>query len=78
MTQRSLSTIAADVRKCWPKVSPYAKPYIDAMAQLDNIKQDFYADSGESVVRYFLSNAASFKGEDARRIKAELNAMLKP
>jgi hypothetical protein len=29
------------------------------------------------VVRYFLSNATSWKGDKAREIKAELKAMLK-
>lgn len=73
---RPLSVIAADIRRNWPKVSPYAKPYLDVMAQLDSIKDDYYADSAQSVVLYFLSNAAGFRGEDAKRIKAELKAML--
>lgn len=73
---RPLSTIAAEVRRTWPKVSPYAKPYLDAMAQLNSINDTYYADSAESVVRYFISNAASYRGDDARRIKSELKAML--
>ena len=36
----------------------------------------YYYDSAESVVLYFLANAQGFRGEDARRIKAELNSML--
>ena len=28
------------------------------------------------IVRYFLSNATTWRGEDARRIKAELKALL--
>jgi len=34
-------------------------------------------DSGDSIVRYFLSNASTWRGETARRVKKELNAMLK-
>ena len=80
---RSLSVIARDVRKNWvnkagtPSVNFGAKPYLDAMSQLDSIHDSYYADSAASVVRYFLANASSFRGEDARRIKAELNSMLK-
>ena len=74
---RSLSEIAAEIRKEWYPVNYAAKPYLDAMRQLDKITDDYYADSGESVVIYFLSNARSWKGEAARRIKAELNGMLK-
>jgi hypothetical protein len=40
--------------------------------------QDAYGyDSGKSVVLYFLGNAASFKGEAAKALKAELQAALK-
>jgi len=73
---RSLSAIARDVRAHWPKVNFAAKPYLDAMAQLDRISDKYYYDNAESVVRYFLSNAATWRGDDAKRIKAELKAML--
>jgi hypothetical protein len=74
---RTLKEIAAEVRATWPKVNYAAKPYLDAMATLNSPKENYYADSGESVVLYFLSNAASWRGEDAKRIKAELKAMVK-
>jgi hypothetical protein len=32
-------------------------------------------DTGKSVVLYFLSNATSWRGEVARRVKAELKSM---
>lgn len=76
VTPRSLSTIAADIRRNWPKPYFGAMPYLQAMAQLDSITDDFYADSAESVVLYFLSNATTWRGEHARRIKAELKALL--
>jgi len=73
---RPLYTIAAEIRKDWgTKLSPYAKPYLEAMESLTTIDQPYYADSGVSVVLYFLSNAGSWRGETARRIKAELKAM---
>jgi hypothetical protein len=47
------------------------------MSQLDSIKDNYGQDSGTSIVAYFLSNASSWKGETAKRIKLELNKMLK-
>jgi hypothetical protein len=47
------------------------------MSGLSNISDNFGEDSGKMVVNYFLSNASSWKGETAKRIKAELNAMVK-
>jgi hypothetical protein len=73
---RSLATIARDVRRDWSNVNFAAKPYLAAMGQLDLISDQFHYDSAESVVRYFLSNASSWRGETAKRVKAELKAML--
>jgi hypothetical protein len=74
---RSLSMIAVDIMETWgSKISPAAKPYMQAMYQLDKITDQYYADSADSIVRYFLSNASSWRGDDARRIKAELKSML--
>jgi hypothetical protein len=77
MTNRTLSQIASEVRKDWKNVNYAAKPYLDAMAQLSTINDNFYFDSGKSVVLYFLSNASSWRGEKAKEIKAELKAMCK-
>jgi hypothetical protein len=74
---RSISTIAYEIRRLWKPVNYAAAPYLNAMMSLDRITDQFYADSARSVVLYFLSNAASWRGEDAKRIKAELKAMLK-
>jgi hypothetical protein len=76
MAHRSLSVITADIRAHWPKVNYAAKPYLDALSQLSDVNSDYFADSARSVVLYFLSNATSWRGEDARRIKAELKGML--
>lgn len=73
---RSIHAIAQDIRANWTKPSAYAKPYLAAMSHLDTLDDAYYADSAESVVRYFLSNAMTWRGEHARRIKAELNSML--
>ena len=75
--QRSLSTIARDIRQNWPKPYFGAVPYIQAMASLDSIKDNYGADSAKSIVLYFLSNATTWRGEAARRIKAELKSLSK-
>lgn len=76
-TTRPISTIAREIRVDW--VKPYfgAVPYLDAMGSLTAITDKYFYDDATSVVRYFLANATTWKGETARRIKAELKAMLK-
>ena len=54
----------------------YAAPYVDALASLSTTQDDYYADSGESVVRYCLANLSTWRGETARAVKAELKAHL--
>lgn len=74
---RTLSAIARDISKHWPKPYFGAVPYLSAMFSLASINDAYYEDSGKSVVAYFLSNATTWRGDDAKRIKAELNKMLK-
>jgi len=75
MPHRPLHDIAREIRADWPKPNYAAKPYLDAMSDLSQITDHYYADSAQSVVLYFLSNASTWKGETARRIKAELRAL---
>ena len=75
---RNLNVIAQEIRKDWgAKISYAAKPYLDAMQQLESVNDSYGYDSGKSVVLYFLCNAQSWRGETAKRIKKELNAMVK-
>lgn len=73
---RPIYTIAREIRQDWKKVSPYAEPYLDAMQSLISVNDRYFLDSGRSVVAYFLSNATSWRGDTARRVKAELKAMI--
>ena len=73
---RSLSVIAREIEKEWVNVSPYAQPYLSAMKEIDSVDDDFYRDSGDAVVLYFLSNANGWRGGKAREIKAELRRMV--
>lgn len=74
---RLINTISREIRQDWKNVSPYAKPYLDAMDDLHTIDQMYYADTAESVVLYFLANASTWRGDKAREIKAELKGLLK-
>ena len=73
---RPLSTIAREIRSTWPKVYFGAVPYLQAMAQLGNVDDKYGLDDARSIVNYFLANAGTWRGDDARRIKAELKAMV--
>jgi len=72
---RSIRAIALDIRQDWVKVNFAAKPYLDAMLELNSINDRYYDDSAKSVVLYFLSNASSFRGDRAKVLKAELKAL---
>jgi hypothetical protein len=74
---RPLHIIAAEIKTDWKNVYFGAVPYLDAMATLDSVHQSYYAEDGVTQVIYFLSNATSWRGDTARRVKAELKAMVK-
>ena len=74
---RTLHDIAGEIRKDWE--TPYfgAVPYIEAMLELHDLTGMYGCDPADMIVAYFLSNATTWRGETARRVKKELNAMLK-
>ena len=74
---RPLYEIASEIRKDWKNISYCAAPYVKAMFCLDSVNDNYLYDSGRSIVAYFLANAGSWRGETAKRIKAELRAMIK-
>ena len=74
---RRLCDIACDIADSWgEKINFAARPYLLAMAHLDSIDDRFGCDTARGIVAYFLSNATTWRGEEARTIKAELRAML--
>lgn len=75
---RSISAIAREISRDWNPISPAARPYLQALYSLDSIDDEYGVSSGKSIVAHFLSNASTWRGDTARRIKAELNGMLKP
>lgn len=77
---RAVYVIAEEIVKIWSKqgngINYAARPYLMAMMDIGAVTDMYGQDSGDSIVRYFLSNATSFRGDDARRLKAELKALL--
>lgn len=70
---RTLSVIASDIRNDWgSRVNYAARPYLNAMLSIDSVNDNYGLDSGRSIVLYFLSNAASYRGEKAKALKTEL------
>lgn len=74
---RPLYQIARDIRKGWAKPNYAAKPYLDAMSSLSVLSDRYICDSGYDIVIRFLGNSSSWRGECAKRIKAELKALIR-
>jgi len=77
LAEKNIASLAWIISHDWKKVNYAAKPYLDAMYSLDNISDAYGYDSGQSIVRYFLSNAGAWRGDVAKAVKAELNNRLK-
>jgi len=73
---RFLYIIAKEIRQDWRKPYFGAEPYIRALENLTTIDSHYGFDRADDIVLYFLSNARTWTGETARRIKAELKGML--
>lgn len=74
---RPLCQIAAEIHKDWgAKISPHARPYLFAMMSIRNITDPYGVEDGKTQVIYFLANAATWRGETAKRVKAELKKMV--
>jgi hypothetical protein len=75
--KRNICDIAKEIQKEWLNASPHARPYLNAMLSLKTIDSKFGSDNAKSIVLYFLTNSSTWRGEAARRIKAELKEILK-
>ena len=75
---RPLYEIGREIKRVWgTKVYFGAVPYLDALCTLQDKNSKYGCDSAESIVNYFLGNASTFKGDEARKLKAELKAAIK-
>ena len=76
LSRAPISQIADVIRRNWTKPSPYALPDLRAMFSLSDMQSKYGADDAESIILYFLSNAAGYRGEVAKAVKAELKARI--
>jgi hypothetical protein len=74
---RPLHVIADDIARHWPRVYFAARPYLHALFELDTVEDRYHYDRADDIVRRFLVNATTWRGEHARRIKAELRGLLR-
>jgi hypothetical protein len=75
---RALHNIADEIIKDWgDKMYFGAVPYVRAMRYVESVNDRYGEDSARDIVIYFLSNAKTWRGETAKRVKAELKGMLK-
>lgn len=84
MKKRPLYEIAMEVWEDWngKVVCPHARPYLQAMTELTSLNDRYgtsyiTSDSAKEIVGYFLGLSVGWRGETARRIKAELRQRLK-
>ncbi|SDU21645.1 hypothetical protein SAMN05216296_2455 [Pseudomonas pohangensis] len=75
---RKLWEISQEIQLVWgSNISKFARPYIDAMSELDSITDQYNEQDARSVVSDFLTNAGGWRGDRAREIKSELKQILK-
>lgn len=69
---RTVAEIGEEIRRTWR--NPYfgAVPYIGALCAIETLDAPYGYDDPRGIVRYFLANASTFRGPDAKRLRAEL------
>lgn len=77
--KRTFAEIAREIQVKWKNIYFGAKPYLQAMLTIDSSDKNapYVFETAEDIVIYFLANATYWRGEDAKRIKAELKSMIK-
>lgn len=77
--KRTFAEIAREIKQTWKNIYFGAKPYLQAMATINSSDKNapYMLETAEDIVIYFLANATYWRGEDAKRIKAELKSMIK-
>lgn len=76
--RRTFRQIAKDIKSTWLNVYFGAVPYLEAMLELDTADPNamYYYDTAENIARYFLANARTFRGKDAKKLKEELKNLI--
>lgn len=70
----ALRDLKRNTRQSW---IVHLQPYVNAMLEMNSFEDWYGIDRGVDVGLRFLSNAAPWRGEQARRIKAEINQLVK-
>lgn len=76
--KRTFQQIARDVKSTWMNVYFGAVPYLEALLTLDTTDPEalYRIETAGDITRYFLANAQTFRGADARRLKEELKTLI--
>lgn len=76
ISHRPINKIAQEIYKEWANVHHSAKPYLEAMLTLRSLDDSCGNDAAPSIINYFLGNARTWRGDAAKKIKAELLSMI--
>lgn len=76
--KRTFRQIARDIKSTWLNVYFGAVPYLEALLTLDTTDPNamYYHDRAEDIALYFLANASTFRGNDAKKLKEELKKLI--
>ena len=77
LPRMSIKDIAGLISDDWKNVNFAARPYLNAMYSLNSVSDMYMADTGTSVVAYFLCNATSWRGDVAKAVKKELQRRIR-
>ena len=73
---RPIYQISEEIQRDWAKPYFGAVPFIEALHAVQSVHDRYGAESVEGLIRYFLANAGTWRGDVARRVKAELKEIL--
>ena len=76
---RTFSEVTREIRAKWSKPYFGAVPYLDALQEVNTSDKNatYISEQVKDIVPYLLCNMSTFRGADARRLKAELKEMIK-
>lgn len=77
LAHKPINRIARFIERNWNCVYFGARPYLDAMHGLESASDNYGLDNAKSIITYFLSNASTWRGPEARQAKAALKLHLK-
>lgn len=79
MEKRTFAEIVKEIRTLWSKPYFGAVPYLNALGTIHSSDKDapYLFETAGDMVPYLLANMTTFRGPDAKRIKAELKEMVK-